>query len=169
MTPTSKEFIAQALFRFSENLPRIEKSLAKLTEVQVWQRPNEQSNSIGNLIVHLCGNITQYITSSIGGIEDKRTRDLEFSIQGGLSKAELLEKISQVIEEASSVIENISEEELLRVRFVQGFEFSGLGNILHVIEHYSYHTGQIACYTKLLTNKDLGFYADMDLNVKNEV
>lgn len=66
------------------------------------------------------------------------------------------------------MIQNISDEELLRVRAVQAYEFSGAGNIIHVVEHYSYHTGQIAFWTKLLKNKDLGFFAGVDLNQKGD-
>jgi hypothetical protein len=72
------------------------------------------------------------------------------------------------VEEAKSVIQNVSSNELLRKRQVQGFYHSGIGIIVHVTEHYSYHTGQIIFWTKLLKNRDLGFYAGIDLNVKNE-
>ena len=63
---------------------------------------------------------------------------------------------------------DVSEEELMRKRMVQGFEYSGIGIIIHVTEHFSYHTGQIAFWTKQLKNKDLGFYADRDLEIKND-
>ena len=60
------------------------------------------------------------------------------------------------------------DDEMMRVRNVQGFTYTGMANIIHTIEHYSYHTGQIAFLTKLLKNKDLGFYGNMDLNIKNQ-
>lgn len=163
-----QEFIHQAIFRLEENPPRIKNCLDRLTESQVWQKPNPSSNSIGNLIVHLCGNITQYIHASLGNTPDQRNRDEEFSISGGLNKETLLKKINVVIEKAVNIIKACPKENLLRSRIVQGFEMSGLAIILHVVEHLTYHVGQIAYATKILKNEDLGFYADMDLNIKNE-
>ena len=164
----SSEFLEQCVFRLNENTPRIKICLDLLTEEEIWQRPNQPSNSIGNLILHLCGNITQYIISSLGNQPDQRNRDGEFSAGSGHSKSELFLKLSQTVQNAVEIIRGMSEEELLKKRAVQGFTFSGIGNIIHVVEHYSYHTGQIVYWTKLLKDKDLGFYKGIDLNVKNE-
>ncbi|UOB19303.1 DinB family protein [Abyssalbus ytuae] len=163
-----QEFIEQSIYRIKENTPRIEKCLNLLTEDEVWHQPNASTNSIANLILHLCGNIRQYAVSSLGYKDDLRERDLEFSIKGGLNKSQLTEKLTSTIEAATSIIEKLDEKELLKIRSVQGFEFSGIGIIIHVTEHYSYHTGQIALITKLLKNKDLGFFAGRDLNIKNK-
>ncbi len=70
----SQEFKTQSVAYFEANTPRIEKCLAQLNETEVWLRPNGASNSVGNLLLHLCGNITQYILSSLGGQPDHRTR-----------------------------------------------------------------------------------------------
>lgn len=148
------------------NTPRIEKALAELTEEELWKRPNPQSNSMGNLLLHLCGNITQYVLSSLAMQPDHRERDAEFAAEGGFSKAELLEKLRQTVTQATQIIRTCSREEMLRVRQVQGFQMSGIAICVHVCEHYSYHTGQIAFWVKLLKNKDLGFYAGVDLNAK---
>lgn len=166
-SPELQELTAQIILRMEENTPRIEKCLAELTEEEVWQRPNPVSNSIGNLILHLCGNITQYAISSLGNRPDARDRDAEFAAESGFSKAELLEKLTWTVREAVETIRRTDREELLRERAVQGFQMSGIGIIVHVCEHYSYHTGQIAFWTKQLKNKDLGFYAGVDLTVKN--
>jgi len=163
----SREFIEQSIHYIELNTPRIEKCLKSLTEEEVWHQPNESTNSIGTLILHLCGNITQYIISSIGGKADNRERDKEFATKGGFTKAELFQKLQDTIDTAVSVIKDCSENELLKVRTVQGFSLSGIGIIVHVTEHYSYHTGQIALITKLITNKDLGFYAGLNLNTLN--
>ncbi len=164
----TKEFIAQSVYRIEKSSERIEKSFLLLEEEEVWKRPNEASNSIGNLVLHLCGNITQYVISSLGGKPDNRQRDLEFSTKSGFTKEELLTKLRLVVKEATEVIQQTSEEELIRVRSVQGFDISGIAIVIHVVEHYSYHTGQIAFWTKLLKDKDLGFYAGLDLNKKNK-
>ena len=164
----SREFREQCLFRFRENYPRIEKCLNDLNDEQVWRRPNESSNSIANLILHLSGNIRQYIISSLGENPDVRERDQEFSSRNNYSKEELLDILRNTCKEAEEVMENCSESEFLRMRTVQGFDLTGVGIMIHVIEHFSYHTGQIAFYTKELLDQDLAFYGDMDLTVKNE-
>lgn len=164
----STEFTQQSIYYLSLNPSRIEKCLHQLSEDQVWKKPNANTNSIGNLILHLCGNITQYAHASLGNEKDARKRDLEFSTEGGFSKKELHEKITAVTEKAIQVIENISEAELIRKRNVQGFNYSGISIIIHITEHFSYHVGQIALFTKLLCDKDLGFYEDFDLNILNE-
>ncbi|HMB63627.1 MAG TPA: DinB family protein [Eudoraea sp.] len=162
-----KEFKAQASFRLDESTRMIVKTFKALDEADIWRKPNPSSNSIGNLILHLCGNISQYAISSLGGTDDFRNREEEFSAAPGYSRDELLERLLQVVDRAKTVISNCSGEELLRSRQVQGFTMSGIGIIVHVVEHYSYHTGQIAFWTKLLKDKDLGFYEGEDLNIKN--
>jgi uncharacterized damage-inducible protein DinB len=164
----TSEFIAQAVFRMQENTPRIEKCLQLLSEEDVWKKPNEAGNSIANLMLHLCGNITQYILSSLGNTEDNRVRDEEFSVQGGYTKEQLFKKLTATIEDAVRIMQALDDGELMCIRSVQGFQLSAIGSILHVAEHYSCHTGQIALITKLITNKDLGFYAGYDLNKKNK-
>ncbi len=163
------EVKAQIMLRMQENLPRIQKCLDLLSQEQVWQKPNESSNSIANLILHLCGNITQYIHSSLGHQPDHRTRYEEFSTTSGLIKKELYSKIETTINVASEIIKACSNEELQRRRNVQGFTLTGIGCAIHVCEHLSYHVGQIALLTKLMTNKDLGFYDGLDLNTKNDL
>jgi uncharacterized damage-inducible protein DinB len=163
-----KEFIDQAILRLNENTQRIEKCLHQFSEKEVWLKPNDKSNSMGNLMLHLCGNITQYIISSLGDTEDIRERDKEFLAEGGLSKTDLMEKLKNVIAEATNVLVNVKKEKLLNKYSVQGFELTGIGIVIHVVEHYSYHTGQIAFYTKMLKDRDLGFYAGINLNIKNE-
>lgn len=164
----SDELKANIILRINENIPRIEKCLAQLSEPEVWHKPNENLNSVGNLILHLCGNITQYIISSIGGEEDIRKRDSEFMLEGICDKTKLLDKITTVVKQSVHIIENMSNADLMQERSVQGFTYTGIANLIHVAEHFSYHTGQIAFLTKLLRNEDLGFYGGMDLNVKNQ-
>lgn len=163
-----EEFVQNSLYRFDESTRMNMISLEQLSEDDVWKRPNESLNSIGNLILHLCGNITQYVISSLGETEDKRERDIEFSIESGFSKKELLRKLKETVETAKRVINDASLAQLVRKREVQGFYFSGIGVVLHAVEHYSYHTGQIAFWTKQLKNKDLGFYEGIDLKVNNK-
>jgi uncharacterized damage-inducible protein DinB len=161
------EFIEQSILRMDEYLVKIDKCLDELKEKELWLRPNESSNSIGNLILHLCGNITQYIISGLGNEKDLRERNLEFSASGGIMKSELYNKLHNIVKEAKEVINNLDPEALRKIRSVQGFKLSGIGIVIHVVEHFSYHTGQIAFWTKIIRNTDLGFYSDLDLNQKN--
>lgn len=155
-------------YRMDESLRMIKICLDQLTEEAIWQKPNASSNSIGNLMLHLCGNITQYGIASIKNEADNRKRDEEFSVNSGFTKEELIAKLSTTIADAKRAFYDAPLSELLRKRNVQGFNFSGVGNMVHVTEHLSYHTGQIALWTKLLNNTDLGFYGGVDLNLKNE-
>lgn len=153
---------------FNEYLGKIEAAFERLSEEQVWQRPNDASNSMGNQVLHLCGNIGQYAIASLGQREDIRERDLEFATDGGLSKAALLEKLRSTINEANGIFEQLDEAELLRKRHVQAYHYTGLEVLIHVLEHFSYHTGQIVFWAKQLTNKGFDFYAHVDLNAKGK-
>ncbi len=163
-----QEFIQACIYRINESTKRVAKCLDEIDETELWKRPNEHSNSIGNLLLHLCGNIRQYIISSLGQVEDTRERDKEFSAEGTFNKSELLTKLQQMVGEAIAVMESVDEAALIKQYSVQGYQLSGIAIIIHVTEHYSYHTGQIAFWVKLLKNNDLGFYRNVDLNVKNK-
>ncbi|MFK7813479.1 MAG: DinB family protein [Maribacter sp.] len=164
----AEELVKNALYRMDESTRMIQKSLAEISEEELWLKPNESLNSIANLILHLCGNITQYIISSLGETDDVRNRDSEFSTTIGLSKSDVFKKLEDTVDTAKRVIFDTNLDQLLKIRSVQGFSFSGVGVIMHAVEHYSYHTGQIAFWVKQLKNKDLGFYDGIDLKIKNK-
>lgn len=165
----AEEFIAQSIYRMEEKLTHFEKAMAQASEADIWKRPNGSSNTIGNIIIHLCGNITQYIHSSLGEVPDVRERDAEFAADGGKSKEELMAMLRQTVEKANQVMKNMDRSRLLEVRSVQAYEFSAIGIIIHVVEHFSYHTGQVAFWVKQLKDVDLQFFAGVDLNKKNIV
>ncbi|MEM6725052.1 MAG: DUF1572 family protein [Bacteroidota bacterium] len=119
-------FRAQAIFRMEEKLEHLGKSFQYLGEEDMWWRPNEQSNSVANLIIHLSGNISQYILSSLDQQPDTRDRDSEFAARGGWSKTELIDLITETIEQANQVIQTCPDEELLRQRSVQGLSLMAL-------------------------------------------
>ncbi len=148
---------------YGECLARIHACLHKLTDDQVWWRPNENSNSIGNLILHLEGNVRQWILTGLGGQTDTRRRQLEFDQREQIPKDKLWRLLNGTMQELVPVIENVTPEELLNKVPVQTFEESGLSILIHVTEHFSYHTGQIAWITKMLTSEDLGFYKGIKL------
>ena len=165
----TQRLIAEVKVRLmEESMPRIEKCLSVLPDTAIWQRPNTHSNSIGNLLLHLNGNVRQYILSGLGHQPDTRERSREFSTRDGRSKADLMAKLHQTMAEVTRVLDRLTPEELLTVRPVQCYEMDGIGILVHVTEHFSYHTGQVVFYTKALQDIDMGFYAGVDLEQKGE-
>lgn len=163
---TTTELLIQETKRriFGESVPRIRKCLDLLTEDQVWDRPNPELSSIGNLVLHLCGNVTQWVNSSMGELPDNRVREDEFNADSRISKQELSSLLTKLEAETSATLDLLDDAALKRIYAVQGYQESGTSILVHVIEHFSYHTGQISWHTKLLTQTDLGYYAGQDLN-----
>jgi len=161
------QFIKESCAYLALNLPRVKKCLLLLTEDEIWHKPGTHTNSIANLILHLNGNITQYILSGLGGIRDTREREKEFTAKSGYTGEELYQMLETTVLEANKVLENLPVEMLTANYTVQGFTITGIGIIVHVTEHFSYHTGQIAFLTKYLKDEDLGFYSGLDLNQRN--
>jgi len=150
----------------NESVSKLKECLKLLSEDEVWQRPNENSNSMGNLVLHLCGNIRQWFLSGLGNTVDHRKRQLEFDERGPIPKAELIAKVDEVMNEVEVVANLITVEDLTRVRKVQDYEESGLSIIIHVIEHFSYHVGQMAYFVKAIKDMDLQFYRGRNLDIK---
>ena len=148
---------------FDESFPRIRKCLGELTVDEIWARPNEQTVSAGNLVLHLAGNVRQYVVATLGGSPDVRERQKEFDATGPMATADLLSVLEKAMAEVSSVLDRIDPSTLLQTHRVQGFVESGLSILVHVVEHFSYHTGQIAYIVKSRKNVDLGFYRGRDL------
>jgi uncharacterized damage-inducible protein DinB len=155
----SQAFIARAsAFLVDDYLPKIERCLEKLTDEQIWWRANEESNSIGNLILHLCGNVRQWIICGVGGQPDNRNRDAEFAQRGVIARDELLTLLRSTLAEVDTTLRTFDPSLLLEHRKIQGNDVELLYAIFHVTEHFSMHTGQIILLTKLLTASDLRFY-----------
>lgn len=146
-----------------ESLPRIIKCLHLLSEEEIWRRPNESSNSVGNLVLHLSGNIRQWIVSALGGAPDIRRRSEEFEEKGPISREALIQLLEGNMAEVLEVVENLGAEDLLREYPVQIYREKGISILIHVVEHFSYHTGQISYITKAWKDMDLGYYAGQKL------
>lgn len=150
---------------FEEGVPRIKKCLAQLSAEEIWHRPNDNLVSIGNLVLHLCGNVRQWIVAGLGGKKDTRVRQVEFDTTVPISTEKLLADLGKVMEEVEEVLNEVSPEELLKSRKVQGiFEETGVSILVHVVEHFSYHVGQITRDTKMIRNMDIGYYSNMNLD-----
>ena len=152
-------FIDQARkFLSEEYLPKLERCLEQLTDEQIWWRANEQSNSIGNLLLHLSGNARQWIVCGLGGANDARVRQQEFDERRAIPRAELLANLRQTLRDVDTTLAGFDHGKLLERYPIQGTTATALEAIFHVTEHFSMHTGQIILLTKLLTASDLHFY-----------
>jgi uncharacterized damage-inducible protein DinB len=158
-TQVSQAFIenARELLR-EEYLPKIERCVERLTDDQVWWRPNPESNSIGNLLLHLSGNARQWIVAGLGGATDERQRQTEFDERNSIRRSELLRILRTTITDVDNVLAGFDSARLLTTYPIQGTEATALQAIFHVTEHFSMHTGQIILLTKMLANTDLVFY-----------
>jgi hypothetical protein len=137
---------------------RIEVCLGKLNEDQIWARGRENENAIGNLALHLAGNVRQWIISSLGDNPDSRDRDSEFAARGGYTIAELAANLRGTVKQAAQIISGLTTAQLTRMYEIQKYPVSGVEAVYHVVEHFAEHTGQIIFVTKMLTGEDLGFY-----------
>jgi uncharacterized damage-inducible protein DinB len=155
----SQAFIRNARELISEEyLPKIERCVEKLTDEQVWWRPNPESNSIGNLLLHISGNARQWIVCGLGGDTDKRERQTEFDERSVIPRDELLALLKTTVADVDNVLARFDPARLLDSYPIQGTEATALAAIFHVTEHISMHTGQIILLTKMLADIDLVFY-----------
>jgi uncharacterized damage-inducible protein DinB len=152
----------EVLRRLEEGQERIHRCVGLLDDAQLWHRPNANVVSAGNLVLHLCGNVGQWINATLGNRPDLRQRQLEFD-QPRMDRRRLLEQLDATLVSATDVVRGLSRSDLTRTWNVQGFHESGLAIVLHVVEHFSYHVGQITLHTKILRDVDTGYYAGQDL------
>ena len=129
--------------------------LGQLNDSQIWERHGAHENAIGNLVLHLCGNMRQWIMHGVGGAADVRVRDREFDTDGGLTGKELLAIFESTAGEARSVIDSLPVQRLAEKTTPQEREVSVLDAIYQVVGHVQQHVGQIILLTKQMTGKDL--------------
>ena len=174
--PAAQALLRQARFRLREDyLIKIIRALTVLNDEQVWWRPDEASNSIGNLLLHLAGNLRQWITAGVGGAADVRHRAGEFAARDQVSKDELLELLQTTIEKADAVLARLEsvtidphpDAPLQRICTPQGFEQTVLDAVFHAVEHFSYHTGQIVLLAKWQAAASVRFYDERQLNLES--
>jgi uncharacterized damage-inducible protein DinB len=140
-----------------------------IDEKDLWRSPNSSIPTIGNMILHLCGNARQWILSGLGDKTDNRDRDQEFIVQSKIKKSELIFLLENLKMNLKQTLRELDPNSMEKKYIIQGFEVTGFSVLVHVIEHFSYHTGQITTLTKWLTNKDTDYYGDIDLNQLNKL
>jgi hypothetical protein len=168
MTTPTEPSAARLFLAFSRSKlleqywPRLRSSVESLTAEQVWWRPNEASNSIGNLILHLNGNVRQWLVASFDRLEDTRDRPAEFAERQLIAPAALLKTLGATMQDASRVLSRLTEADLLNTFLIQGYTVSGVRAVYQVVEHFGLHYGQILYVNKLVRGEDLGFYRELD-------
>jgi uncharacterized damage-inducible protein DinB len=159
-----RQFLDYSADTLRKYTSRIETCLADLTEDQVCLRGSNAENAIGNLVLHLSGNVRQWIVAGVGGQPDRRDRDAEFAARGSVTIPGLVARLSATIGEAASAISQVTPARMTDPLLIQGYDVNVMEAIYHVVEHFSHHTGQIIFATKLIRQKDLGFYAHLSGN-----
>ena len=114
MSQIGQAFIVRSRAHLTEDyLPKIERCLELLSDEQIWWRANPQSNSIGNLLLHLSGNVGQWILCGLGDVTDSRDRDSEFAQREVITRDELLDRLRQTLSEADATLAKFDTDKLL--------------------------------------------------------
>lgn len=157
----SEIFLSRSRYWLIKEYPiKLRHCVNALPRASVWARPNESSNSIGNLLVHLTGNVTEWILGGVGGQTITRDRAGEFEQKDGADASTLLDNLEAVLREADSVLASLTAQDLERSIMIQGRETTVLGAVYHVVEHFAMHTGQIILLTKTYAPGKIHFYED---------
>ena len=151
-------FLDFSVRKLEQYAGRIRDCLDRLTEDQVWFRTGENQNAVGNLVLHLCGTVRQWIGHGAGGLPDIRVRDAEFAARGGISRQDLGARLDAAVAEATGILRALSPERLHETAVLQGYPVTLLEVVYHAVEHFAMHTGQIIYATKAMTGEDLGYY-----------
>lgn len=154
------EFSRQKLLE--QYWPRLRGCVEWLSDEQVWWRPNGASNSIGNLIQHLNGNVRQWLVASFNQQEDNRNRPAEFNGAKSIHASVLLETLGATMQEAAEVLALLTPADMTAEYEIQGYKVTGLDAVYQAVEHFGMHYGQILYIAKYLGGKDLNFYSELN-------
>ena len=159
----AREFLARSRYYLMEEYrTKLHKTVRVIPPAEIWRRPNAQSNSVGNLLLHLAGNVGQWIVSGVGGAPDRRDRLAEFGTRNGAPVEELLAQLESVLDEADRVLARLTPIDLLARRTIQGRDVSVMAAIYSAVQHFSTHLGQIIWVAKEHAPGAIRFYDDAD-------
>lgn len=156
--PAPEMFRRYACTKLDEYMRQIERCASLLNTEQIWRRPNERSNSVGNLLLHLRGNVDQWIVCGLEGREPRRDRPAEFAHREHLSAQPLVANLRSTVDAAAARIQAISDDEFSAPLTIQGYGTTVLVAVFHAVEHFAFHAGQIIFWTKALLDVDLSLY-----------
>ena len=161
MTPKNENvaevYTAAAKEQLAKAAKVIEHCLDQLTDEQIAWRPQAAMNSVGNLVLHLCGNVRQWIVSGVGGEADVRNRPKEFSERGPFDRKELIRRLDEIVRQADEVLSTVSQQQLMNGCRIQGFETTGLSAVFDSVAHFKGHTQEIVCLTRMQLGDDYHF------------
>jgi hypothetical protein len=140
----------EAAHELADALGKIKHCVDQLDDAKIWSRPQMSLNSIGNLLLHLTGNLTQWIVCGIGGADDHRDRPAEFAERGPIPKSNLIARLESAVVDAGAALERVTGDELVRVRRIQGFDVTGLAAMFQSISHFRGHTQEIVHMTRMI-------------------
>jgi hypothetical protein len=169
---TSEAQLASLFLEFSRKKllgqywPRLRGVVEALSDDQIWWRPNEACNSAGNLLLHLNGNVTQWLVASFNRLEDSRDRPTEFHELEQIAGQELLARLERTVGDVKDILNRLTAEDLAATYHIQGYTVTGLDAISQVVEHFGLHYGQILYIHKTLLGADLGFYRQLNTTGK---
>ena len=149
MTAFASAYIVLARKHLTDRIERIRHCLGQLDDEQVWWRPHASMNPVGNILLHLCGNLRQWIVSGVSGVPDTRDRPAEFAERGPIPRDELIRRLEAVAAEADAALAALDEARLLEPRRIQGFDETVLSAIWGSLEHLSGHVQEIVYITRL--------------------
>jgi uncharacterized damage-inducible protein DinB len=157
----AREFVARSRFYLNEEYrTKMRRAVKAVPPAAIWDRVNDQSNSVGNLLLHLAGNVRQWIVSGVGGAPDTRDRGAEFGARNGPGADELLARLEMVLSEADAVIARLTPDDLVQRRTIQGREVSVMAAVYSAVQHFSTHLGQIIMIAKEHSPGAIRFYED---------
>ena len=142
-------YVAVSRDRLTRSLDRLRHCVGQLNDEQMWWRPHPGMNSVANILLHLAGNLRQWIVSGVGGAPDTRDRPAEFADRSQCSKAELLRRLEATIAEADAALARLDPSHLLEPRRVQGFEETVLSAMYDSLTHLCGHVQEIVYITRL--------------------
>ena len=152
------EAVGKACSLLRQAMLKVEHCCRQLTAGQIWTRPSPGMNSVGNLLLHVDGNLRQWALSGLGGQPDSRDRQAEFSAEVSTGAEVLLERLRQTVDEATSLFARLDHDALTRTYQIQGFECSGLAAMFHTSSHLVGHTHQIIQLTRLQLGANYEFH-----------
>lgn len=156
MSDISTLFLSKSREYLTESyLPKIERALNAMSDDDMWWRPNEASNSIANLLLHMTGSIRYWVASVAGGAPSDRVREQEFKARAGQSRQELIDELAKAVRQADEVLAQLTEAQLLKTREDGEKAMTVLHAVYHGVEHFSMHTGQVLQLVKIRQGVDL--------------
>lgn len=142
-------FLEESCYLLDQSLVKIHHCLRQMSDEQIWWRPQESLNSVGNLILHMGGNLRQWSVVGIGGLPDDRDRPSEFLASRRLPRQELVAGLDGAVAQAQQLFRPLSADQLLQQRRIQEFDVTVLRAICHTVSHFVGHSHQIIYLTRL--------------------